>query len=148
MILLKNIWRTIQEHIIIVRDIMPELLSNNLNKKGCTMNLNLKKSLHMVCIIVVALILCGLYVAYHFGSTENMIINKHRIVVVENTQKVNSDTIEDHSIKQVIVDQDKFEQLKQYMKDNNLSIKPGRYEVHDADSFEKLIKRLEFEKNT
>ncbi|HHX60046.1 MAG TPA: hypothetical protein GX707_04815 [Epulopiscium sp.] len=77
-----------------------------------------------------------------------MMINKHRIVVVESDERVNFNTIDDHSIKQVIVNQDKFNELKEYMEDNNLKIKPGRYEIHDADSFKKLIKRLAFEKDT
>lgn len=87
----------------------------------------------------------GLYAKYKKIDPEDLIINFRRIVIVEKEEKVNYLTMENHDIKNSM-NKEKFEKLKQYMKDNNLRIKSGRYEMQDADTFKRLIRwRLKFE---
>lgn len=38
------------------------------------------------------------------------------------------------------------EKLINYMRENNLKIKPGRYSIHQCDRFEKVLRMLEFKK--
>lgn len=102
-------------------------------------------------IFLIFLTLIGvLIIAYiavnHYKISGDIIINKHRMVVVENGDVIDYTTIETHSIHDSIVDDEKRNQLKQYMMENDLVIKPGTYEVHDADSFKQLLKRFDFEK--
>ena len=112
------------------------------------MVINKKQTFYIVLILaaISALISFELYSRYKKIDPEDMIINKHRMVIVEKEEKVNYLTIENHDLKSTIVNQEKFNKLKQYMKDNNLRIKPGIYEIQDADTFKRLIRwRLKFE---
>ena len=89
----------------------------------------------------------GLYITQYNNSSTSMLVNKHRLVIVENNEIVDYKTIDSHAFKSAIVDEEKFDQLKQYMQENNLEIKPGEYEIEDADSFKKLLKKINFKKS-
>lgn len=100
----------------------------------------------LIFLTIISLLIVAYIAVNHYKISEEMLINKHRMVVVENGDIVDHTTIETHPIHDSIVDAEKLNQLKQYMMENDLVIKAGTYEIHDADSFKQLLKRFDFEK--
>lgn len=100
----------------------------------------MKRVILIVLITLVIIILVGflsyiIYFSYFFEiSGKDVIIN------------VKEGVIFDYSLMEqyILINQDTRDELVQYMKENNLRVKPGRYELRQGTPFKKALRILKF----
>ena len=66
------------------------------------------------------------------------------VEVVENRQN-DFEILNDESFDKI--DQEKLENLKEYMQENNLALKCGTYEINESYTYQELIEVFEFQEN-
>jgi len=112
---------------------------------------NKKKIKIMALIIGVILIVIAGYVVIKMNQIKNLSIGK---VVEINFQDGNADYLEmllepknekDPDNKLMLLDRAAVEQLIQYMRDNDVKIVSGKYEIPQTGNYEELISILNFE---
>lgn len=105
----------------------------------------------MALIFGVILIVIAGYVVIKMNQIKNLSIGK---VVEINFQDGNADYLEmllepenekDPGNKLMLLDRDAVEQLIQYMRDNDVKIVSGKYEIPQTGNYEELISILNFE---
>ena len=74
-------------------------------------------------------------------------IGKLATIRIEENDIRNYLIVEKNNEIKAIIAEDKLKKLKEYMQENNLMIKPGKYEIYTAAKFEKIIQILKFEKS-
>lgn len=113
------------------------------NKKG--------KAKIMALIIGVILIVIVGYVVIKMNQFKNLSIGK---IVDINFQDGNADYLEmlldpenekNPSNKLILLNRDAVEQLIQYMRDNDVRIVSGKYEIPQTSNYEEIMNILEFE---
>lgn len=113
------------------------------NKKG--------KTKVMVLIVGVILIIMIGYIVIKIIQINNISIGK---TVYINFQDGNANYLEtllepenekDPSNKLILLDREAVEQLIQYMRDNNVKIASGEYEIPQTSNYKEIVNILEFE---
>ncbi|WDV47772.1 hypothetical protein PV797_08795 [Clostridiaceae bacterium M8S5] len=107
-----------------------------------------------VVIIIVAIIII-LTIAIIINFISNNSLRKNGLVGIGKTLTINitkKPVINHASLKNVIAidlwDRSERNKLEKYMKNNNLQIKTGTYQINQGTTFEKSLEIFIFEKNT
>lgn len=109
-----------------------------------------KKKLILLIIGVILIVIAG-YAVIKMNQIKNLSIGK---IVDINFQDGNADYLEmllepenedDPSNKLILLDREAVEQLIQYMRDNDVRIVSGVYEIPQASNYEEIMNILEFE---
>lgn len=105
----------------------------------------MKKILKNVSMLVVAglIIVVGIYFFELYNYVEGYELGQMVEILIEERAVNDYTVLEDKTLE--VIDQKLLERLKTYMKENNLRLKCGNYEVNSTYTYDEVLEVLKFE---